>query len=34
MDDGTLGLVHFWRAGHAVTHSVAWLLLAMSLVSW
>ena len=34
MDDGTLGLMHFWRAGDAVTHSVAWLLLAMSIVSW
>jgi biopolymer transport protein ExbB len=30
----TLGLMHFWQAGDAVTHSVAWLLLAMSLVSW
>jgi biopolymer transport protein ExbB len=34
MDGGTLGLMHFWRAGDAVTHSVAWLLLAMSIVSW
>lgn len=30
----TLGLMHFWEAGDAVTHSVAWLLLAMSLLSW
>jgi biopolymer transport protein ExbB len=30
----TLGLAHFWAAGDAVTHSVAWLLLAMSVVSW
>ena len=30
----TLGLMHFWEAGDSVTHSVAWLLLAMSLVSW
>lgn len=30
----TLGLMHFWEAGDAVTHSVAWLLLAMSIVSW
>lgn len=30
----TLGLMHFWEAGDAVTHSVAWLLLAMSLISW
>ena len=29
-----LGLMHFWEAGDAVTHSVAWLLLAMSLISW
>jgi biopolymer transport protein ExbB len=29
-----LGLMHFWEAGDAVTHSVAWLLLAMSIVSW
>jgi len=34
MDDGSLGLMHFWKAGDAVTHSVAWLLLGMSLVSW
>ncbi|MEY4212330.1 MAG: MotA/TolQ/ExbB proton channel family protein [Burkholderiaceae bacterium] len=30
----TLGLMHFWEAGDAVTHSVAWLLLAMSIISW
>jgi len=29
-----LGLMHFWQAGDAITHSVAWLLLAMSIVSW
>lgn len=34
MDKPTLGLMHFWEAGDAVTHSVAWLLLAMSVVSW
>ncbi len=26
--------MHFWQAGDAITHSVAWLLLAMSVVSW
>ena len=30
----TLGLAHFWAAGDAVTHSVAYLLLAMSIASW
>ncbi len=34
MDNRPLGLVHFWQAGDAVTHSVAWLLLAMSVASW
>jgi biopolymer transport protein ExbB len=34
MQNGSLGLRHFWEAGDAVTHSVAWLLLAMSLASW
>ncbi len=34
MQDGTLGLAHFWQSGDAVTHAVAWLLLAMSIVSW
>jgi biopolymer transport protein ExbB len=34
MDDRPLGLMHFWQAGDAVTHSVAWLLLAMSIASW
>jgi biopolymer transport protein ExbB len=29
-----LGLVHFWQAGDAVTHGVAYLLLAMSIASW
>lgn len=29
-----LGLAHFWEAGDAVTHAVAWLLLAMSVGSW
>ena len=29
-----LGLMHFWQAGDGVTHGVAWLLLAMSIVSW
>jgi biopolymer transport protein ExbB len=26
--------MHFWAAGDAVTHSVAWILLAMSVLSW
>ena len=34
MDEHKLGLMHFWEAGDAVTHGVAWLLLAMSVVSW
>jgi biopolymer transport protein ExbB len=34
MDNRPLGLMHFWQAGDAVTHSVAWLLLAMSIASW
>jgi biopolymer transport protein ExbB len=34
MDKATLGWAHFWEAGDAVTHGVAWLLLAMSVVSW
>jgi biopolymer transport protein ExbB len=29
-----LGLMHFWQAGDGVTHTVAWLLLALSVVSW
>ena len=29
-----LGLMHFWEAGDAVTHGVAYLLLAMSVISW
>jgi biopolymer transport protein ExbB len=34
MQNGELGLAHFWAAGDAVTHGVAWLLLAMSIASW
>jgi biopolymer transport protein ExbB len=34
MHNGSLGLMRFWESGDAVTHSVAWLLLAMSVVSW
>jgi len=34
MQEQELGLMHFWQAGDAITHSVAWLLLAMSIVSW
>ncbi|MCM5572201.1 MotA/TolQ/ExbB proton channel family protein [Burkholderiaceae bacterium FT117] len=34
MQERELGLMHFWQAGDAVTHGVAYLLLAMSLVSW
>jgi biopolymer transport protein ExbB len=26
--------MHFWAAGDAVTHTVAWILLAMSVLSW
>ncbi len=34
LDNGNeLGLMHFWEAGDAVTHGVAYLLLAMSVVS-
>jgi biopolymer transport protein ExbB len=34
MQERELGLMHFWQAGDAVTHGVAYLLLAMSIVSW
>ena len=34
MDEHTLGLMHFWEAGDAVTHGVAYALLAMSVLSW
>jgi biopolymer transport protein ExbB len=34
MDARPLGLLHFWEAGDAVTHSIAWLLLAMSIAGW
>jgi biopolymer transport protein ExbB len=34
MENAELGLAHFWAAGDAVTRSVAWLLLAMSVASW
>lgn len=34
METQQLGLMHFWQAGDAVTHAVAYLLLAMSVVSW
>ncbi len=34
MQGQSLGLMHFWEAGDAVTHGVAYLLLAMSVVSW
>lgn len=34
MPQTTLGLAHFWQAGDAITHAVAYLLLAMSVVSW
>ena len=33
-DAPALGLMHFWQAGDAVTHGVAYLLLAMSIISW
>ena len=34
MNAEELGLMHFWQAGDIVTHSLTWLLLAMSVVSW
>ena len=34
METTPLGLMHFWQAGDAVTHSVAYLLLGMSVISW
>ena len=34
MEPRALGLMHFWQAGDAVTHGTAWLLLAMSVLSW
>jgi len=34
MQNPSLGLMHFWQAGDVVTHTVAWLLLAMSVASW
>lgn len=34
MQGQTLGLEHFWQSGDALTHAVAYLLLAMSLISW
>ena len=34
MQEQQLGLMHFWQAGDVVTHAVAYLLLAMSVVSW
>ncbi len=34
MQEQTLGLMHFWQSSDAVTRSVAWLLLAMSVLSW
>src|ERR1700731_2364125 len=30
----TTGVLHYLEAGDAVTHGVAWLLLAMSMASW
>ena len=30
----TLGFAHYWAQGDAVTHSVAYLLLIMSIASW
>ncbi len=34
MQENSLGLMHFWQAGDAVTHTVAYLLLLMSVLSW
>ena len=32
--DHTFSLARYWERGDAVSHAVAWLLLAMSLASW
>ena len=32
MNEQNLGLMHFWEAGDAVTHSVAYMLLVMSVL--
>ena len=32
--DTKLGLAHYWAQGDAVSHTVAYVLLAMSIVSW
>jgi biopolymer transport protein ExbB len=34
MEPTPLGFMHFWQAGDAVTHSAAYLLLGMSVISW
>lgn len=34
MESQAIGLMHFWQAGDAVTHAVAYILLAMSVLSW
>ncbi len=34
MQEQQLGLMHFWQAGDVVTHGTAYLLLAMSIISW
>ncbi|PLZ03341.1 flagellar motor protein MotA [Burkholderia sp. WAC0059] len=34
MAAGTGGVIHYLQAGDAVTHAVAWVLLAMSIASW
>lgn len=34
MPEQSLGLLHFWSSGDALTHGVAYLLFAMSIVSW
>jgi biopolymer transport protein ExbB len=34
MNNDTIGIAHYWAQGDVITHAVAYLLLAMSLVSW
>jgi biopolymer transport protein ExbB len=34
MQNQNLGFMHFWQAGDIVTHGIAYLLLAMSLITW
>jgi biopolymer transport protein ExbB len=34
MDDGALGITHYWAQADGVIRATAWLLLAMSIASW